>query len=789
MPPRRAVVLLRLVAPLCLASCGRLPGLAVLLDRHALRRCRRERDAHRLLGTRRHRTLRPRRAPRRDGERHVHFAPLAIVLLRHELTRRQRTLSPLIGRRRRHPLSLARRVERRRARLDLRLCMCRRARRVGELTLTLVLFAFAQLEQRLQSVPRVGHDRLRWYTRRHMQERHPAPTPTDRYVVVEYLAQGGMGALYLGKKLGLGGFEKEVVLKQLLPEYTARAEFTDLFLREAKLTASLHHANIVQTIDLVTAEDQYFMVMEYVRGADLRKLLTHARRRGRLIAPAAAIHIAREVLAALAYAHEKRDAFGQPLGLIHRDVSPSNILLSTAGDVKLTDFGIAKAAAHDTRVYQVRGKLGYMSPEHAKGEPLDARADLYSLAVCLYELLTGERLHVAESLAVSAADLYDMPVPTVSRKRKGLPAELDSVLWRALAIDPDERYQSALELQQELGRVAHRHGLRSSASELALALVEACGATDTWTRARGRNDDLSHSGLRSSLGHTEVLADDEFDEGDARDEPDAAAADDAYDAYADDAADDEHDAHGAYDARDARPEFMRLSRLELSSVIPIGALADAGDDDAHSTDERPRHAPVLLGAAPGLASDARHASAEPAAPAAPAHAVRWRPADTAALPSAVPEPPTTSRVPRISVFGASLSVIVASLTLLALCIVLVIGLTGPDIGPDIALPPAAPRSSQFPSSPPTPPTAPTIAAPLPGWGSVVIDADVPCDIRSGGASLGHLTTAGPLSLPAGSHALILVPVPMRGEPSRPERRVTVVIRAGEVTRIVVAEAP
>src|SRR5262249_23472244 len=214
--------------------------------------------------------------------------------------------------------------------------------------------------------------------RLYAMERAVLQTPLDRYVILEYLAEGGMGAIYLGKKLGMGGFEKEVVLKQLLPEFTEQPEFIDLFLREARLSASLDHANIVHTIDLVAAGNDFFIVMEYVRGGDLRTLLKRSKRRGREWKPEGALFIGREILGALAYAHAKTGPEGKPLNLIHRDVSPSNILLSSNGEVKLTDFGIAKANTHRSVFYRVKGKIGYMSPEQARGEKLDHRADLYS---------------------------------------------------------------------------------------------------------------------------------------------------------------------------------------------------------------------------------------------------------------------------------------------------------------------------------------------------------------------------------------------------------------------------
>jgi serine/threonine protein kinase len=340
-----------------------------------------------------------------------------------------------------------------------------------------------------------------------------ASAPIDRYVVLEHLSEGGMGAIYVGKKLGAGGFEMEVVLKQLLPEFTQQEEFIDLFLREAKLSATLDHANIVHTIDLVTAGGEYFIVMEYLPGGDLRTLLNKAKRRGKRFSPSAAIHIGREVLSALAYAHVKRDFEGTPLKLIHRDVSPSNILVSYSGEVKLTDFGIAKAATHNSLFYKVKGKIGYMSPEQARSEPLDHRSDLYSLAVCMYEVLTGERLFVHAGLTTSAEEIYSQPVPLVSRKVPGLTTDLDAIMHKALALSPDARYQTAGEFQEALTRCAHRNGLLMSAPEVACELLELCGPVDQW---RGEDDD-------DDLGYVRRAGTEVYDGGDEEDE-DAANA-------------------------------------------------------------------------------------------------------------------------------------------------------------------------------------------------------------------------------------------------------------------------
>jgi serine/threonine protein kinase len=336
--------------------------------------------------------------------------------------------------------------------------------------------------------------------------------PIDRYVVLEHLSEGGMGAIYVGKKLGAGGFEMQVVLKQLLPEFTQQEEFIDLFLREAKLSATLDHANIVHTIDLVTAGGEYFIVMEYLAGGDLRTLLKKAKRRGKRFSPAAAIHICREVLSALAYAHVKRDLEGTPLKLIHRDVSPSNILVSYGGEVKLTDFGIAKAATHNSLFYKVKGKIGYMSPEQAKSESLDHRSDLYSLAVCLYEAITGERLFVHVGLTTSAEEIYSQPIPLVSRKVAGLTPDFDAVMLKALALSPDERYQTAGEFQEALTRCAHRNGLLISAPEVARELLDICGPLEQW---RGEDEEEELGAARRAGTEVYEGGDDEDDSEDA----------------------------------------------------------------------------------------------------------------------------------------------------------------------------------------------------------------------------------------------------------------------------------
>ena len=408
-----------------------------------------------------------------------------------------------------------------------------------------------------------------------MPDLSPQGAPIDRYVVLKYLAEGGMGAIYLGKKLGAGGFEKEVVLKQLLPEFTSQPEFIDLFLREARLSATLDHANIIHTIDLVTAGDDYFIVMEYCEGGDLRTLLKKAKRAKNRLSAAAGLYITREVLSALAYAHNKVDQHGNELCLIHRDISPSNILVSRNGEVKLTDFGIAKASTHNSVFYRVKGKVGYMSPEQAHNQKLDHRSDLYSLAVCLYEIISGERLFVHAGLTTAAEDIYNQPIEPLSVKIPGLPPQLDAVMASALALDPDDRYQTAGEFQEALLRCAHRCGLMMSTPELATHLRQVCGRADNWREVEGSvseaigaigagteiYDEIEPSEPSEQLSLSDIEFDFEEDENLVfAEHPDAAAA-----------------VFDEWESRRARAgtsitNLTRLKGLEMTSLIDIGNL-------------------------------------------------------------------------------------------------------------------------------------------------------------------------------------------------------------------------
>jgi eukaryotic-like serine/threonine-protein kinase len=274
-----------------------------------------------------------------------------------------------------------------------------------------------------------------------------------KYQLIRKLATGGMAEVFLAKAAGPMGFEKTLVLKRILPHLSEEASFVEMFLSEAKLAAQLTHPNIVQIFDFGEADGAYFLAMEYIDGPHLRALVKGARVQGRPLPPVMCARIISLACEGLAFAHDFADPqTGEPLGLIHRDISPDNILMSRQGAVKVVDFGIAKAASqsHRTQSGVIKGKLAYMPPEQVRAKPLDRRTDVYALGVVLYELLTARRPFESSSDAgLMQAILFEEPVPA-GQHRAGLPGPLLNILGRALAKDRAQRYPDCLAFQSDL---------------------------------------------------------------------------------------------------------------------------------------------------------------------------------------------------------------------------------------------------------------------------------------------------------------------------------------------------
>jgi len=277
------------------------------------------------------------------------------------------------------------------------------------------------------------------------------------YQLLEKIAVGGMAELFRAKRTGVEGFEKVVAVKRILPHLSDNKEFVDMFIDEAKMVAGLAHPNIVQIFDLGKIEKSYYIAMEYVHGRDLRSILRRAKERGTALPPDLAVLIASKVCSALEYAHRKKDDRGQKMKIVHRDVSPQNILISFEGDVKLTDFGIAKAAtkatAHESGA--LRGKLLYMSPEQAWGKPMDRRSDIFSLGLVLYEMLTDQRPFLGNSELSILEMVRQCQIAAPSSVNPAIPEELERATMKALARDPEQRYDDAAEMQKDLERHLH----------------------------------------------------------------------------------------------------------------------------------------------------------------------------------------------------------------------------------------------------------------------------------------------------------------------------------------------
>lgn len=273
-----------------------------------------------------------------------------------------------------------------------------------------------------------------------------------RYILEERIAIGGMAEIFRAKAPGLGGFEKIVAIKRLHPRYSQDADFIEMLIDEARITVELNHSNIGQIFDLGKVDDHYFIAMEFIDGRDLYRVMRRLRERVRILPFDLAAYITMQCAAGLDYAHRKLDARGEPLHIIHRDVSPQNVLLTYEGDVKLVDFGIAKAAlrAYQTESGIIKGKFYYMSPEQAKGEVLDHRTDVFSLGIVLYEMLTGELLYKDDDEATLLGRVRRAEIERPSVLRTDLPADLEQIVMGALARDRNLRYPSAGHLQQDL---------------------------------------------------------------------------------------------------------------------------------------------------------------------------------------------------------------------------------------------------------------------------------------------------------------------------------------------------
>jgi eukaryotic-like serine/threonine-protein kinase len=284
--------------------------------------------------------------------------------------------------------------------------------------------------------------------------------PQQRYRVLEKIAAGGMAEVFRAESAGLEGFKKIVAIKRVLPHLSQKKEFIGMFLDEARLSATLSHSNVVQVFDIGVGDDTYFIVMEYVDGANLKAVIEHRKQLGQPLPIEVACLIALRTCEGLSYAHEAMDALGQPLGIVHRDVSPPNVLITRHGEVKVVDFGLAKANSQleASEPGIIKGKFSYLSPEAALGESVDHRTDIFATGIILWEMITGTRLFMGETDLGTVRQVQSARVPPLSQYVKDVPSALQHIMGQALARDPRSRYQTARDFGRDLNGILFQMG-------------------------------------------------------------------------------------------------------------------------------------------------------------------------------------------------------------------------------------------------------------------------------------------------------------------------------------------
>ena len=295
-----------------------------------------------------------------------------------------------------------------------------------------------------------------------------------RYHLLEKLESGGMAEVFLGEATSVQGFKKRVAIKRVLPHLASHTNFIGMFLDEARLGARLTHANIVSVFDIGKSDNSFFIVMEFVDGTNLKKIMETLRAKREHFPLKDVIHIAMETCRGLSYAHELLDDDGNPVDLVHRDVSPPNILISKRGEVKVTDFGLAKARTQLERTDPgvVKGKFSYLSPEVATGQDVDERADIFALGVCMWEMLAGRRLFLGDTDYATVQAVSNADVPSLVGVHPEVDPQFEALLLKSLARDPADRFPRAREFGDALASYLFHHQMKVTSWDIA-SLVKA----------------------------------------------------------------------------------------------------------------------------------------------------------------------------------------------------------------------------------------------------------------------------------------------------------------------------
>jgi len=282
----------------------------------------------------------------------------------------------------------------------------------------------------------------------------------NRYRITERVAAGGMAEVFRGVAESMRGFKKNIAIKRILPSLTKNKKFVAMFLDEARLSLALQHANIVQVFDIGHSEDTYFIVMEYVDGADLKAVLETLKKQGRELPVEEAVFISIKICEGLCYAHELTDSDGRPFAVVHRDVSPPNVLMTKHGEIKIVDFGLAKASSQLEKSEPgiIKGKFSYLSPEAALGKDVDHRTDIFAVGIILWEMLAGRRLFLGDTDFATVKLVQQATIPPLSKINAKVTLELERIVNKSLARDPAQRFQTARDFAVALNDFLYRYG-------------------------------------------------------------------------------------------------------------------------------------------------------------------------------------------------------------------------------------------------------------------------------------------------------------------------------------------
>jgi serine/threonine protein kinase len=396
------------------------------------------------------------------------------------------------------------------------------------------------------------------------------PTPFgDKYVLVEHIATGGMAEIYRAHYAGIEGFAKELVVKTLREEFAARPEVVEMFLDEARMAATLTHNNVVHTYDLGEIVGEYFIAMELLKGEELVQVLRTSMQVGRPLSMELGVGIIMQSCEGMHYVHTRTDESGRPLGLVHRDINPTNIHVGYDGTCKILDFGIAATRASAVaKAGQVAGKLAYMAPEQLRGEPIDLRADIFALGVVLYEMTLGRRLFRGRPEDVARRVLEgDIPPPTFVDPQ--FPPTLEAIIMKALEVDPADRYTNCDHLYRDLEGFLQEEGLSCTPRKISAMMAELFG--------EGAPAKVSYDDQYDDLERSGVLDFDDFDRVD-----DASAHDDDEPpAWA-------RDVEQGGDASAAKRRALTIGNIE--ALVAQGKLDETGPNPAMPFERGPSQA-------------------------------------------------------------------------------------------------------------------------------------------------------------------------------------------------------